>query len=269
MQQVPLEASVAAEEETASFRLSLEEEIDQFRFLEDVGPFEKLVDISNFETDSVDISSVNPRQLIITQIDLESEEEEDQMDQKKRPGLRGFLAKNKGGSSKEAPKTQPTEISVPLPPIDLGLLAMPNLKKIRLDQGLEEGEIVPRKENKQQKTTRDPRDKKGSSVDSREEAEIRRPQRPWAPRLEMDGAAIPYDASIWDALRGHANYLAQALQQPLFLPRDMESIRRTKQPNLFMSLKRDLAMVSYSSIIHVFKISFFFFFKYMTCQAHS
>ena len=77
----------------------------------------------------------------------------------------------------------------------------------------------------------------------------------------MDGAVIPYDASIWDAPRGHANYLAQALQQPFLLPRDMDSIRRTKQPDLFMSLKRDLAMVSYFSTIQVFKISIFFFFK--------
>ena len=107
MQQVPLEASVEVEEEIASSRLSLEEEIDQFRFVEDVGPSEKPIDISDFETDSVDISSVHPRKLVITQIDLESEEEEDQMDQKKRPGLRGLLAKNRGGSSKEAPKTQP------------------------------------------------------------------------------------------------------------------------------------------------------------------
>ena len=129
---------------------------------------------------------------------------------------------------------------------------MPNLKKRRPDQGLEEGEIVPRKEGKQQKTNRDPRDKRGSSVDSKEEAEVHQPQQPWAPRLEMDGAAIPYDASIWDAPRGHANYSAQALQQPFLLPRDMESIRRTKQPNLFMSLKKDLAMVSSSSVIHFF-----------------
>ena len=181
------------------------------------------------------------------------------MDQKNRLGLRGLLAKNKGGSSKKAPKTQPLEIPSPPPPTDPGLLAMPNLKKRRLDQGLEEGELVPRKENKQQKTTRDPRAKRGSFVDSREEVEVRRPQRPWAPRLEMDGAAIPYNASIWDAPRGHANHLVQALQQPLLLPRDMESIRRTKQPDLFMSLKRDLAMVSCSSIIHVFKISLFYF----------
>ena len=72
----------------------------------------------------------------------------------------------------------------------------------------------------------------------------------------MDGTAIPYDASIWDAPRGYANYLAQALQQPLLLPRDMESIRRTKQPNLFMSLKRDLAMVSCLSLyIYIYDMS--------------
>ena len=107
---------------------------------------------------------------------------------------------------------------------------------------------------------KDPRDRRGPSVDSRDETEVCRPQRPQAPQLEMDGATIPYDASIWDALRGHANYLAQALQQPLLLPRDMDFIRRTKQPNLFMSLMRDLAMVSCFSTIYVFKISFFLFF---------
>ena len=59
---------------------------------------------------------------------------------------------------------------------------------------------------------KDPGDKKGASVDSRDEAEVRRPQQTWAPRLEMESAPIPYDASIWDKQRGHANYLAQALQ---------------------------------------------------------
>ena len=83
------------------------------------------------------------------------------MDQKKRPSLRGLLAKNKGGSSKESPKTQPPKILIPPPPANLGLQAMPNLKKRRPDQGLEEGETITRRESKQQKTNRDPRDKKG------------------------------------------------------------------------------------------------------------
>ena len=61
LQQVPLEASVVAEEEIASSRLSLEEEIDQFRFVENEGPFEKPVDISDSETESANLSSVNPK----------------------------------------------------------------------------------------------------------------------------------------------------------------------------------------------------------------
>ena len=196
------------------------------------------------------------------------------MDQKKRPSLKGLLAsRNKGGSSKKAPKTQPLAIPAPPPPTDLALLAMPNLKKRRPDQDLEECELTPRKENKQQKMAKDSRERRSPSVESKDEAEIRRHQRSWAPRLEMDGVAIPYDASIWDAPRGHANYLAQALQQPLLLPRDMDSIRGTKQSNLFISLKRDLVMVSCFSTIQVFKIKFFicyvnFIFNY-TCHLHA
>ena len=111
---------------------------------------------------------------------------------------------------------------------------MPNLKKRRADHELEKGEVAPRKDNKQQKVATDPRDKRGASVDSRDKVEVCRPQWTWAPRLEIEGAPIPYDALIWDMPRGHANYLVQALQQPLLLPRDMESIRRTRQPDLFM-----------------------------------
>ena len=76
--------------------------------MEDVGPSEKPIDISDSETESVNISSIHPKQLIITQEDSEFEEEEEQMDQKKRPGLKGLLSsRKKGGSSKEAPKQNP------------------------------------------------------------------------------------------------------------------------------------------------------------------
>ena len=63
----------------------------------------------------------------------------------------------------------------PPPPTDLSLLAMPNLKKRRPDHELEVGEVAPRKDNKQQKVAKDPRDKRGASVDSRDEAEVCRP----------------------------------------------------------------------------------------------
>ena len=260
MQQVPLEATVAAEEEIASSWLSLEEEIDQFRFVEDEGPSKKPVDILDSEIESANLSSIHPKQLVIAQIDLESEKEEEAMDSKKRLGLKGLLAsRNKRGSSKETPKMQPLVVLPPPPsPTDLGLQAMPNLKKKRPDHELEEGEVALRKDNKQQKIAKDPKDKRGAFVDSRDKAEVRRPRRTWAPRIEMEGAPIPYDASIWDAQKGHASYLAQALQQPLLLPRDMKSIQCIRQPDLFMSLKRDLAMVSCIFPTQVFKINSFY-----------
>ena len=66
------------------------------------------------------------------------------MDQKKRPDLKGLLAsRNKGGSSKEVPKTQPLAIPPSPPPTDLGLQVMPNLKKRRPNHELEEDELAP------------------------------------------------------------------------------------------------------------------------------
>ena len=84
---------------------------------------EKPMDISDSKTKSTKLSSIHPKQLVIALIDSESKEEEEEMDLKKRPGLKGLLAsRNKGGNSKKAPKTQPPFIlPPPPPPTDLGL----------------------------------------------------------------------------------------------------------------------------------------------------
>ena len=68
--------------------------------------------------------------------------------------------------------------------------------------------------------------------------------RTWSPKLELEGVAIPYNASVREYNRGRAGYVAEALEQPLLLPRDMEAYRRFSQPEIFLSLKRDLALVS-------------------------
>ena len=78
---------------------------------------------------------------------------------------------------------------------------------------------------------------------------MRQQQCAWAPTIEMDGAPIPYDSMIRESSKGHSMYLAQALEQPLLLPKDIEALRRMRQPDLFMSLKSDLAMVSKASLV--------------------
>ena len=110
-------------------------------------------------------------------------------------------------------------------------------------ESLEEGEVGPRQGPKQQKVTREHRDKRAPSVESQEEldrAEVRIPPRTWSPRLEVDGAAIPYNASVREYNRGRAGYITAALEQPMLLPRDMEAYKRFSQGELFLSLKRDL-----------------------------
>ena len=84
-------------------------------------------------------------------------------------------------------------------------------------------------------------------MDNQEEqtrADVRLPQSTWSPQLEVDGAAIPWNAIVKDFQKGCGSYIAEALEQPLLLPKDMEAYRRFKQNDLFLSLKRDLAMVS-------------------------
>ena len=137
------------------------------------------------------------------------------MDLKKRPSLRGLMAnKGKKATLSEAPKAQTSTNLLPpspLPPVDQGPCVNPDPKKKRPPQELEKGEMPPQKGTKQQKT-KDPRDKRSKSVESRDDVEVHRPQRTWAPVIKMDGGPIPYNSTIKESSRGHSMYLAQALE---------------------------------------------------------
>ena len=100
-------------------------------------------------------------------------------------------------------------------------------------------------------------------MDSREEplvAQVRRSPRTWSPVLEVNGAPIVMDATLRHFRGGHAGLMTEALQQPLLLPTDIAAYRSFNHPDLFLSLKRDLAMVSnsvHSSFIFIY-LHFFF-----------
>ena len=120
------------------------------------------------------------------------------MDLKLRSGLKGLLSnRNKGQSSKDALKEQvPAKLPPPLPPsTDPALQPLPNLRWKRPVEELEEGEVSPEKA-KQQKKGKEPKEKRTRFVDSREEATIKREQRIWSPRLELEGAPISWDTTL-------------------------------------------------------------------------
>ena len=251
LQQVLFVTVAVVEGIASSSHLSLEEEIDRFHFAEEERTPERPVELLDSETKSDRLSASHQPGQTIALVKTSSEEAEI-MDLKKRPGLRGLIAnRSKGATPPEAFKTQ-ASANLPLPPsplpIDLGLRTNPNPKRKRPPQELEDGEMLLQRGTKKQKT-KDPQDNRSKSMDSRDDAEVRRQQRTWAPIIEMDGAPIPYDSTIRKSSRGHSMYLAQALEWPLLLPKDMESLRQMRQPDLFMSLKRNLAMVSIASLV--------------------
>jgi len=65
----------------------------------------------------------------------------------------------------------------------------------------------------------------------------------WNPKLELDSMALPWNSSIKEFQRGHAYHVVETSKHPLLLPKDMEPLKKVRQPKLFLSLKRDLAMV--------------------------
>ena len=94
-------------------------------------------------------SIVHSPKLIVARVDSNSEEEEE-MALNQRKGLKELLVgKNKGSSSKDAPRSQPLPALPFPPPPTLNLLPLPNLKKKwKEKKGAEEGEVIPQKEPK-------------------------------------------------------------------------------------------------------------------------
>ena len=96
-------------------------------------------------------------------------------------------------------------------------------------------------------------------MDNREEAlvaQVRQPARTWSPVLEVDGMPIAFDAMLRHYRERHAGLVAEALEQSLLLSQDIATYRSFNHPKLFISLKRDLAMVSDSA-------HFFFIYIYL------
>ena len=87
-------------------------------------------------------------------------------------------------------------------------------------------------------------------------AQVPRPTRTWSPVLEVDSVPIVYDATLSHYRGGHAGLVVEALEQPLFLQKDMEAYRTFNHPELFLSLKRDLAMVSDYSLFFIYTSPF-------------
>ena len=248
IQQVPLGQAVA--EERIASSSSLEEEIDRFQFEEEETQGVEAIVISEAEKETDKYSCIQTPTPIVTYVKDSSENEVEEMALKSGKSLRKLM---KGRNTAPIPQdTNKSKLPVNPPPpppqlpTDLGLKPNPELRRKRQQEDPKEGKIGLLKGNKQQRKSQDQRSRRSNSVESRENppvTQMRRPSRIWSPKLEVDDVLIAWDTSIRHYNGGHTGHVAEALEQPLLLPKDMEAYRRFSQQELFLSLKKDLAMV--------------------------
>ena len=98
---------------------------------------------------------------------------------------------------------------------------------------VKKGELVPYNEEVPPKFPKTTKGKgKASLAKSKEDRHMAEmcPSNPtWNPQLELDGAAIPWNSTIREFKRGNTHYLANALEQPLLLPKDMAALKNVRQ----------------------------------------
>ena len=173
---------------------------------------------------------------MITYVEDSSDDEVEKMAPKSNKSLRELMkGRNKVSTPQEANKSKSPVNPPPPPPqlpTDLGLKPVSELKRKRQHEIPNEGKIGPSKGNKQQKVAQDQRNTRSSFVESREgplATDVRRTPRIWSPKLELDGAPLAWDTSVRNNQRGQAGHIAEVLEQPLLLSRDMKAYRRFGQ----------------------------------------
>ena len=136
-------------------------------------------------------------------------------------------------------------------PADLRLKSNPDLRRKRYTEAPEEGEIGPSKGSKQQRQSQTKK-ARGSAplIAEKSFLWLKCAVQPAFGLLSWRWTVHPLPGMPPSSITvgGHAGHVAEALEQPLLLPKDMEAYRSFTHPELFLSLKRDLAMVSY--LIH-------------------
>ena len=242
LQEVPLGEAIFREGTASSS--SLEQEIDRFKF-------EETILVSEAEEREDEYSCVQTPAQVVTYI-ADTSDEEEEMAPRTGPSLKELMRnRNKVPSPQEKNKSkQPANPPPPPPqvPADLGLKPNLDLRRKRPIESAEEGELGPSKGTKQARQAQEQRSRRSHSVDNQEEppaAQVRRSPRIWSPVLEVDDAPIAMDATLRHFRGGHAGLMAEALQQPLLLPQNMAAYRSFNHPDLFLSLKRDLATLSF------------------------
>lgn len=97
----------------------------------------------------------------------------------------------------------------------------------------------------------------GETLEMNSERRTRIPN--WNPPFVLDAATLPIDSSICNFENERAGSVANSVKQTLRLPQDMAELCNLKKHEMFLSLKRDLALVQFCIILLLFFNSHFLY----------
>ena len=180
----------------------------------------------------------------------------------RKNGLRQLLVgRAKESTSKDTSGSQ----LPPAPPPSINPFTPANMKKRKKDKEVVgEWELVPYNEEVPLKLPKTAKGKRRASLvksnEDRHVAEVCPSNSTCNLQLELNKAVIPWNSTIREFQKGNAHYLANALEQPLLLPKDMAALKNVRQQDLFLSLKMNLALVSFSTHLNDFMLGCLFLF---------
>lgn len=183
------------------------------------------------------------------------------MIEKKLPDLLSLLESHARDATPEVVVVPRPPTPIPPPPIQTERADKKRKKDNKGGKGsTEEREIqeeTPLEQSKATKVTRAQQRRGGETLEMNSERRTRIPN--WNPPFVLDAATLPIDSSICNFENERAGSVANSVKQTLRLPQDMAELCNLKKHEMFLSLKRDLALVQFCIILLLFFNSHFLY----------
>ena len=200
-----------------------------------------------YDTNSSEEETLSPQSttVLVSEEQEHSEALEGMVIERRLPELLSLLESHARTTMPEVP-VNPRPLTPTLPaPAQIELADKKRKRNKRGGKGVvEEGEIQedsPPEPTKVVQVT--PTQQRKGAESSNIAFECRSKAPVWNPSFALNDSPLREDTSIQDFDGGRVGYIANTMEQALLLPRDMDELRNLKKHELFLSVKRDLALV--------------------------
>ena len=184
--------------------------------------------------------------ILVSEDQEHTEAPEDMVIERRLPGLLSLLESHARTTMPEVPVILRPPTPIIPAPIQIEPIDKKRKRDRRVGKGVvDEGEVQEETPLEPTKVVKMTRTQQRKGVERSNTASERRSKALiWNPSFALDDSPLLEDASIRDFNGGRVGYIANTVEQALLLPRDMDELQNLKKHELFLFMKRDLALVT-------------------------